>query len=686
MGASGDYLDTIELCCETFAQPACQENIRQHSAISYRVTSYLAAAEGWLYQAGQGEEHAQRAAQYLEILAEEGMVNAFGMLAAALGYEFIRKADVLSEDAEAAVIEALAQGALDRTGYSYPEARECGMQAGLGNHTTFAAGGAQEFLQMFPEHPQAGAIQQFVDDIWQAWCERPEDQEIATIYTPYTRTSLMRMAELRDAEEEMYAHPAVREAFERYLHEITPVGAVSKFGDGSVNHSWGFWIACLEKAAHEYQDGRFKWAAQKVHEYSVDYGYRAALAKVPTLLDKELPACQAAFAADCLECYGLVLASLWEATEVEPTTPQSESRVNYIWLADAQFRPQLGEKRQLRLILRGGWAPEAPFMSVGLFHSMGHDHDDATAICTYTAQGAVLLQDSGYFWKSPRFKNVLWARDPDEDFLGMGALDRPGFEAQVTMLRQWDRVSFAQVHSPHHMNLPVQETRTIVFPHDGSVVVIHDHVESTHGTWRVGPVYHGSTIAAQGETYFDLAQQASTDNVEAVHWENPPVNLLVAFGPGGGQVSQDRPEVDMSIWDGYYETAWIPGYMAGRTQHDAIFQHQVLGAGESCDFITVLVPHPSDTLAEQILGDINLTRFQHGTWHVKLGDTDIVINPGMHYVNAGEVITDAHLLYLDRSADELYAAFEGPRYVTVEERAIVKTSGRVNRVSGQLAR
>ena len=81
-GPDRSYRGLIEKVAEIYRDPERVEMLGQHSTVSYRVTSYLANIEGWLYHCGGPQVSAESAKRHLVTLCGE-TVGGFGLHAAA---------------------------------------------------------------------------------------------------------------------------------------------------------------------------------------------------------------------------------------------------------------------------------------------------------------------------------------------------------------------------------------------------------------------------------------------------------------------------------------------------------------------------------------------------------------------------------------------------------------------------
>ena len=204
------YLELIERIAAPYRDPSRCEGLREYSAISYRVTSYLAAMEGFLYRRRGQAENAERARRCLIILCGDSL-SEFGLHAAGLAYQFVKKSSALSDADHDRIQENLIESALSSRAKILSAAPDTRIQ----NHATFGMAGSERIASLFPDREESGLLRSYAEQIWnECWAAR-ENGEVTALYEPFTQTSLMVVASLRNLEDQYFSDPIIKAAIER---------------------------------------------------------------------------------------------------------------------------------------------------------------------------------------------------------------------------------------------------------------------------------------------------------------------------------------------------------------------------------------------------------------------------------------------------------------------------------------
>ena len=310
-GPDRSYRGLLEKVAEIYRDPERVEMLGQHSTVSYRVTSYLANIEGWLYHCGGKKVSAESARRHLAALCGE-TVGGFGLHAAALAFGWTRDSGAFTEPELQFVEDGLVQSAVQASS----ERLNQSSHPLIYNHATLAAMGCEMVARLFPDRDEAESLTAYAIRTWQDCRAVRENVETTSLYEPFNTTSVIRIAEMRGLEDEYFEDPIIRNAFERFLQNVTPLGPVANYGDGYWASLWGWWVALLERAATRYQDGRFKWAAQHILEYACKHRFWQSA--VDSMKLTELPLTLRHFLDGevLIETHGLVLADMWGDPDV----------------------------------------------------------------------------------------------------------------------------------------------------------------------------------------------------------------------------------------------------------------------------------------------------------------------------------------------------------------------------------
>jgi hypothetical protein len=248
---------------------------------------------------------------------------------------------------------------------------------------------------LFGSHPEDDDLDEIERRLGNDWKHTCEPDERSYGYEALTYLYLIDWIE-SGGHREWYQLPAMKRGFENMLYSRAGNGRCAVFGDWRPwEPCWGLYAAVFEKAAAVYQDGRFKFIAERLIE-----------------------AWETELATDVLQhphdLMGLSFACRWCDDAVPSRIP-----------ADSQAPITRNSGAPERLVLRSGWAADDLFAAVSLSDRQEHGHNDPLAINGLQA-GGILLEDNGRETYHDFCHNLLYTCDDPEDFLKPRYREKPG--------------------------------------------------------------------------------------------------------------------------------------------------------------------------------------------------------------------------------------------------------------------
>ena len=609
----GENLVADSVAQELIAQPPIGN--------SGRGPDFLAYAEWTLHQLTALPRHAAAAHRLIVGPRKHWMANQSYHRQATLLDEFchypfgyvytgLREAGRLTADDERTAKEFL-EGSL-RFWMEYPS-YFCGTtELDMGNLGLTAACGADYAGRHIFTGDFGASLRAFGDKVWNGYWAVGDCPEDATNYEILHFVYMPLWAALRG---EM---PAVQEyvrngAYERTLQQILPLGAPLDQGDGFWMSGWEGWIASFEIAAKITRDGRFAWAAQRILDYLLASGYRAATEDGV----RRAKAGEARYLSSVTSLpqnlFFLAVAAQWTDESVVPVEPQGHTSTityrSYVSLPDAWEQSPLGggsagmtmfphghgERREDKLIVRSGYSADANCLIAGLDQKAYHDHDDSGGILGWVNKGQVLLHGCGYHQRNLNAQNVLYVRprsvnvaeELGQTYLSRGA-SYPRNRCTMDFIEDLSAVTFARFKSVHLCGLDATWQRTLIVPRDGACVAVLDEIASRSDDVWAAPLWHTQNVHEQGSHWADT-DQGELWHFPNVSWSQQTQRLLISapLGDSLQRIRQDnpdlepRPTINMSREDRL--RMW--------GQQECLYQLGDVKPGGRNWFLTLLLPH-----------------------------------------------------------------------------------------------
>jgi len=551
------------------------------------------------------------------------------------------------------------------------EDKHANFEYGAMNRSTGSALGRFAMTLLYPDDPKNAERRRYSDTVWNDWWKFRDTDENSNGYNSlwwYFITTWIEVAE----KEDLYQDPQMKEFVYRFLAQASPLGVMPHFGDGcGWNNNPGRWIALFERWASVYKDGRFKWVAHRLFEYTVPHEEEMwqwgniNYSTIDALMDAWLAA------DDSIE-------------ETEPDLGSVVTHRKAMRFMTREERQKTGYYAQLtdrvipnKLMLRTGWQPDDTYAMVELCPPMGHGQSDAGSINCFLSEGSLLLGDTPYLVKDQQFHNCFVVKPyaPPEGGWRWRAEELARMRISLEDFHASKEAAYARVHIERYMDQPVTLDRRIFFLGEVGIWV-RDSVEATEPySARIGPAWQTTAVyGKKGSNWVNTCMVSIPvayiwELKYMMQWKNRPRDLLLYFVPQPGaevvidDVTHDetRSIVDKPLMNNFTRRVWH--------QKTAALQPQ-----KPLHFSTVLLPHRPTPDATRLAEGIESVLETGKTAVLKLAQGPgrelwAGINDSGESLRAGKLETDAKWFMLRTGP-------EGVRGYWLIEATYLKVAGR----------
>lgn len=337
--------------------------------------------------------------------------------------------------------------------------------------------------------------------------------EDAQVYMPIWMNQIILYQEIC-GDDRYFDSPIVRYYFEYMRNLMTPEGMMPEFGDGRYLNSAEAYIACLEKGAALYRDGRMKYAARKITEYMTSKldPYESTLNNV---------------------CF-LASALLWSDDTVREEPFQVESGEILDDVIGKKYRFCNGEGMDRQYLLfnyrdEGNYDRRVrDYMRSTLVveqEKMHHGHSDENSIVLLTAGNSILLHDGGYremdgveklipgSYRSDFYHNRPLVRreilPETEDFIDFLSKEPAYFPADTDKIyfEKFPSCQAARTRIEDHVR-KAQVDRTIIYDKENVCYLVIDTLTARENRpYTFGVLYYGDEVISEDERTFSLVNR-----------------------------------------------------------------------------------------------------------------------------------------------------------------------------------
>ncbi len=600
-----------------------------------------ARREAFLYWLTGDETYAQRALtfihghyDYLTIGGGVGTQVGFNTICPALQtYLWIRTSPSLTE-ADHEFIHSWFNLFEDRGSATY--------EYGAMNRALGWATGRMILTKLWPSDLRNPERLAYATEVWNDWWTNRDTDENAEGYNGIFLTYLAFWLETM-GQENLYNDARLKRLIYRYLAQVSPLGPIPYYGDCvGWNEDPGPWIALFEKWGNVYRDGRFKWAAHRLFEYTA-----AQQTEMWDWGNINIDTADALMLAYIYFDPGRNdrIPSDYRSMVTTRQKVHMNSRTDYN--ATGRAFLVLPQRTQDKVIFRNGWQPGSAYAQICLTPPLGHGHTDAAAIGCYISQGAVLLTDTPYLVKDEYYHNAFQVRPNPPPGRWVQDNYQP-MQATVKEWKSWNEVTYCRLNVPNYLGRPVTLDRRLWFLGDSGMWV-QDTIQSTEPyTATIGPAWQTlSTYGASGPNWVNTCYQTLPvafiwQLQYMMQWTNRPWDLLVYFPapPDGSALATD----DVT-WD---TTRGIVAQdlMNNSKLRVALEKTTTLLPGQAERFSTLLLPHSPTDDATPLADGVTVLKSDNSVQILRFRDQMgmmvwVGINEGGKLRNVGGLVTDA---------------------------------------------
>ena len=468
----------------------------------------------------------------------------------------------------------------------------------------------------FPDHPSANEWKKQAETLiydnlskWQA--------EDATMYNGVWLHSMLIYIE-NSNNEKILNHPTLRYYFDYYLNLLSPFGTIVDVGDANFNNAFERFIACFEKAASFYKDGRYKFGAERIFKRMlIDGKYSADLASI------------------------LSDAYRWCDDKIKIEQPYN--------LSQEVLDDVVGKK----IVFRTGWDSLATYMLINYRdegdgnyltreylrntipveeEKMHHGSSDENAIVFLMSQGSILLHHAGYrdglpsgmfgSFRADYFHNRLIVRKNKRETRDSPILLSPPLEQikkqtllefvrnsgnyRITRTMKIDFLTFEEVEYSRTRTIDDKIgytwDRIVCFLKKIGWFVVVDAVKFNQSDYyTLATLWHTQRILKHGKNYYDTRiDSIGRYKVSGKH------NLLIYF-----------PQVEFVESELYAKKDSFESQIRHFKREFCIYQtvSSFYKIGDIEFFITFLIPHRQDEDILELIRKVKVVktdRFPHG--------------------------------------------------------------------------
>lgn len=484
------------------------------------------------------------------------------------------------------------------------EDRNAGYEVGAMNRALGWATGRMILTKLYPQDPRNPARRSYALQVWNDWWATRDTEENSDNYNAIFMTYVAFWLQVM-GEENKYWDPALKKLVYRFLAQVSPTGVIPYYGDCcGWNEDAGTWIALFEKWANIYGDGRFKFAAHRMFQWTVageeqmwqwgnlNFFVMDALMTAYLTADDRLK-----------EVAPTDIGSLVTTRKVAQLCSRE------VYDATGYWAHLVNKDTADKILFRNGWGVGASFAQINLVPPWGHGHTDAAGIVSYVSKGSVLLQDTPYLVKDHAYHNCFVVKPnplPSPDRWNQQSFQT--MQATVKNWQAWPEMAYAQIQVTNYMGTPVQLDRRVWFLGDAGLWVQDTAVTTQVYNGLVGPAWQTlATYGVSGPNWFNTCYQSLPvayiwELRYMMQWNNRPWDLLVYFlnPPSGALIATDdvtfdttRGVVNQDLMNNSKLRLWCR-------------REGPLTPGQPVRFNTLLLPHAPTNDATPLANSIKL--------------------------------------------------------------------------------
>ncbi len=513
---------------------------------------------------------------------------------------------------------------------------------------------------LFPDHPHAEVWGRFMRQLLAEWTELQGHVHDAPGYDAVNIFSVIAHATAAPELSAFHEQIDWERILNRCVARYSPIGWGLEFGnDHGIGGNSLNWLAIFEWAAARYQNPSYRWASQALHNWNV----RSKLAEGQSPESAELTA---------LDGPEAVFAAIHMDESIAPQEPRLGSSVtgarHHIHITQSldSFDPsnalRWGEDLVDKVILRGGWEPNDPFIACNLRTGGQHSHFDDGAILALVADGEILLHDKGYPQVQPEYHNLLYVQPAGQDEFPthnpdyhIHVFEMPFHRFTIEALADLPTYMLTSYFARGYFHRAVDYRRSLLAARDGAFVAIYDDATSLCGSHEIGPLFHAHRARQLSDRAFLLDDPLPLT-------DEPTWPQLLAILPA----DCDTGSVEQHTWPWNFRN-----YTSVPTERlcDCIYAHTGLEEGQRVGLLSLLAPAASEEEGQAIAASTRELERTAGTVAVTFearGATHIVgFATDGHRVDNKAIQGDTRMVATRQADDDYRLAFHDVRSLCI---------------------
>lgn len=533
-----------------------------------------------------------------------------------------------------------------RAAPSFPSAS---VEYGAFNRAFLGAITGEALLRLVPDAPDADKWRQYKEQVWDYWWQYRDTDESSDHYNALWFRYLLQWVEMRGVEKQFWSDRGIKRLFERFLYQVFPAGVLPHYSDSpGWNTAWGHWVYLFEACATHFRDGRYKWAAHRIYDYSVN--------RIEDIGSWSYTGREAGWS--LLSAYAV-------ADDTIPEKPRDTdiallTRHKIVQRSEGarklsnQFFDLAAEQAPDKIVFYSGSGPDALSMMVDVAGAAGHGHAKPTALISLMDHQSVLLMSPGYTDREAEHHNIPILADYEGypyDNTPYHVKSGNNLVEDVSVL-ELGSAAYSRIRVKNYQGYPASLEREIVFIKNAGVLVKDTLTPSVSLRARWSPVYrvrnagpeHGTSWI---NTYLGgwIPVRGLGQNAEVVtRWLNNPRDLLIYFLPD--------PQVGLEVVDENRLDKTVP--LPLRVQHT---RRRQLEAGVSDTSTALLLPSRPGS-AGYLAGKIRVLLDRPRQTVVEFTDDRgisnlVVLNSAASDIQAGDLVTNAEVACIRRRGMEI---------------------------------
>jgi len=535
------------------------------------------------------------------------------------------------------------------------------------NHAVTTANLYDVIARLWPDSSDAASSSATAEDVWREWWVLGDNLEVAANYEAFAQFDLLCWADRRGERNRALADPMTHYWIDRGLDHFLPLGIMPGYGDTCTMELWPDWFAFFALVA-AWTDGerarRARWAAEHMFAWAKQRDWIRNVAIIDEVPEDPYRAKQA---------WGQLPRTAWflaagidllraAPADLEPEAPPARPVVTHRVLPTHTLMrsgswslapPAPGPRVADKVVLRLGRTPASPAAMISCSRQIWHDHLDAGAVLAWAADGALLLDGSGYMQRYPIFHNLFWVARADgawlsytiDDYNRHAEMARPS-DFQLVGLTGGAVAQMATVEAAMPHLLPIFQERAVLLTRTG-VMIVHDRVEPVVDGLVGSPLWHAQRVRRAGDGWAEV----SVDEFHGMNgpwFKNADASALVINPLDAARWSetvQDNPEPYASPHYAEPVTRYFTYWKASHVSRICLSQPRPLVVGKPNHFVTVLVPADRIDSAEKAVRPVGGSAGR--SFVMEVAGCTYVTDAGETPVSGPWGATDARVLWAD---------------------------------------